>query len=270
MASDLIRDEDYRSASQTLKQVADGVLPKHSAEAKAALRVVDRYAKQCAELLGLNPGALTESARSALTALYQMKTGLPVLVTDSRVVSYHNATQAIEGYRAARPVSLKDGRQIMRECGSYERLPRFFEIAENMTRRNAMRLLGEFWSICDNVSKWRADLEMLLPQATEPQMMDATERAILTALPEIVTVYRGADRGVNEYGVCWSLDRSVAERFPFLMRYRAARPVLVTGKVPKSLIIALKVGREESEIISTAVDVITVVDLLEPAVVVAK
>lgn len=65
-------------------------------------------------------------------------------------------------------------------------------------------------------------------------------------------VYRGADRGVNEEGLCWSLHRSVAERFPFAryLRYRAERPVLVTATVRKAHIIAVKFDREEAEVLT--------------------
>ena len=265
MASDLIRDEDYRSASQTLKQVADGVLPKHSTEAKAAFRLVGRFAKQSVEILGLKQSLeLSDEAKRSVLALYQLTIGaVPVSSVDPAVALYHDALQAARAYLAASPVSLREGRLIVRECGSYGRLPAFLEIADRMARRDALRLLGEIWSICDNISEYAFELEWwLVSTQTQPAMMSPAERKAFAALPEIVTVYRGADRGVNEDGVCWSLDRSIAERFPFLMRYKAARPVLVTGAVPKSLIVALKLDREESEIISTDVDVVSVVDLI--------
>lgn len=50
----------------------------------------------------------------------------------------------------------------------------------------------------------------------------------------------------------WSLSREVAARFPLLNRYRQARPLLVTGTVPRHRILAVKLERNEAEIITFA------------------
>jgi hypothetical protein len=89
-------------------------------------------------------------------------------------------------------------------------------------------------------------------------MMTVEERDRLACLPETVTVDRGADGGVNEDGLCWSLDRETASRVLFYMRYRAKCPVLVTGRVQRAHIIALKLDRAESEVLSWAVRKIAV------------
>lgn len=52
------------------------------------------------------------------------------------------------------------------------------------------------------------------------------------------------------YGASWSLDKQTAERFPFLARYRADDPVLVTGLVQKQHVLAVLLGRNEQEIVS--------------------
>lgn len=64
-------------------------------------------------------------------------------------------------------------------------------------------------------------------------------------------MYRGADRGVNERGLSWTWSRAVAERFPFMRRYRAADPVLVTATVSRKRITAVKLDpeRQENEVI---------------------
>jgi hypothetical protein len=64
-----------------------------------------------------------------------------------------------------------------------------------------------------------------------------------------VTVYHGC--GVhNVDGVCWSLDRAVAERFPTLNRYRVDEPLLVTAQVDRNDVLAVKLNRYEMEIIT--------------------
>jgi hypothetical protein len=95
-------------------------------------------------------------------------------------------------------------------------------------------------------------------------MMTEAERAALAALPETVTIYRGADHGVNEAGFCWSIDRHVAERFPFYLRYRAQRPVLVTATLKRTNVTALKLDREEAEIITKLALIVSVTPIPPP------
>ena len=84
----------------------------------------------------------------------------------------------------------------------------------------------------------------------------------MAVLPEIVTVYRGADFQRNVVGLSWSLDRSMARQFPTSFnRYRALEPVLITAKVQRSQIIAYKQERGESEIITKDVDVVAIESL---------
>lgn len=170
-----------------------------------------------------------------------------------------------------RPVlTLEDARKILTWCNSYSRLPELVYLASRSaqgrgpSRAEFLTLFGELWSVCDNLGRGLEILTVILPDGAAPEMMTADERAALAALPETVTVYRGADRGVNEHGLSWSLDRAVAARFPFLMRYRAARPVLLTATVRRDLIVAVKLDRQEVEVITKHAAVSSVVDL-EPA-----
>lgn len=55
----------------------------------------------------------------------------------------------------------------------------------------------------------------------------------------------------------WSLSREVASKFPFYNRYRCSEPLLITGRVQKSDIIALKLDREEQEVIAYEVELIS-------------
>jgi hypothetical protein len=47
----------------------------------------------------------------------------------------------------------------------------------------------------------------------------------------------------------WSLDREIAAKFPFARRDQADRPTLLTARIPKSKAAAIKLGRQEHEII---------------------
>jgi hypothetical protein len=82
-----------------------------------------------------------------------------------------------------------------------------------------------------------------------PAMMTADEQTAYSSLPEEVRVYRGCGPG-NIKGASWSLDRSQAERFPRLIRYWSSTPLLVTATVAKANILAVKLGRDEHEVIT--------------------
>jgi hypothetical protein len=116
-------------------------------------------------------------------------------------------------------------------------------------------LLGEEWSGCDNVSKYRHNFAILFNcdrRRLRLNMMNQSNRAIYENLPDKLTVYRGCYSN-NIYGLSWSLDRKIAEKFPFLDRYRqkGQRPILVTRKVKKSACVYIG-DRNEAEIIAPA------------------
>jgi hypothetical protein len=151
-------------------------------------------------------------------------------------------------------LSLDDARNLISAtCDSYSRLPALIALVgrDRLSLTDCRILLGEFWSICDNIGAHQQTVSMLLPMRGPClEMMDTTERAALGALPDVVTVYRGCDADRNPDGLSWSLDRKTAARFPFQLRYRAASPVLVTGTVARADILALKFDRNEREVIS--------------------
>ena len=165
-----------------------------------------------------------------------------------------------EGYRALLEWAYRNG-------NSYTRLPLLLSWEPKVPRRVFLRLLGEVWSDCDNIEhpKYLKRVWSLLPDRPCWSMMDSHEREELKALPETVMVYRGADEGVGEFGPSWSLERRVAAGFPFLARYRAAVPLLLTGSVRRSRITAVKLGRNEFEVISKHVAVTSRERLNEPA-----
>lgn len=135
---------------------------------------------------------------------------------------------------------------------SYTHIPLLLSWKGKVPRRLFLRLLGEIWIDCDNIEhpKYFKGVWALLPDRPCWSMMEPNDREALKALPETVVVYRGAGKGPGEYGPSWSLDRHVAAAFPFLDRYRAAVPILLTGRVRRPRIAALKLGRDEFEVVS--------------------
>ena len=166
-----------------------------------------------------------------------------------------------------KPITLPEARAAVgMYCGSYSRMHTIIRLwlKRRLSKGDTLTVLGERWSDCDDVGRHADMLRIFLPDGPAPEMMTEPERAALAALPESVTIYRGADRGVNEQGLSWSLERAVAARFPFLDRYRAKRPVLVTATVQREHIIALKFDREEAEVITKRAIVSSVAELEPP------
>jgi hypothetical protein len=134
---------------------------------------------------------------------------------------------------------------------SFSRLPGIIELQRRMRRGDWLRLLGENWSHCDNVVCFAKQLRRALP-ARRPidELMSLGELIAYRALPLTMTVYRGA--GVEGgSGFSWTLDRAVAARFPRYARYRpASAPTLFVAEVDKGDILALKLDRDEAEVIA--------------------
>jgi len=82
--------------------------------------------------------------------------------------------------------------------------------------------------------------------------MDEREMQAYGRLPDPLICYRGCGFA-NIVGASWTLDRRVANAFPFKQRFRCSEPLLVTGTVRKHKVLAVKLDREEAEIISFSV-----------------
>ena len=148
-------------------------------------------------------------------------------------------------------------RHLAQHANSYTRLPVLIAAWADMDLepRGWLQVLGEEWTGCDNISQHAARLIGETPfgrwRDHPGAMMDPPEQAALAALPDTITIFRGCYLG-NARGLSWSTCREVAQRFPRLHRYRQdGTPLLVRATVRKSDIIALKLDREEREIITT-------------------
>lgn len=140
----------------------------------------------------------------------------------------------------------------------------FTEIAYGLPDKEYWSLLSSVWidseSVYQNLTLWR---ELWNDDLTgKEHAMDATERQALKALPDEVTVYRGAGEGRNVRGMSWTLDRKKAIWFATV---RNDSPhVLLTARARKSHAHALLLGRKESEIVLDQFEIIGT-DYVEPA-----
>ena len=111
-------------------------------------------------------------------------------------------------------------------------------------------LLRDVWVDSENI--WQ-NLEEWQDRLNEDRwgshlMMDDEERAVYDALPEQVTVYRGAINGLNERSLSWTLDKERAEWFANRFD-RDGGPIVLTGVVAKDEIRAYIASRGEQEIL---------------------
>ena len=142
-------------------------------------------------------------------------------------------------------------RFVAAQYNSFSRLPGIIELQRRMLEADWLRLLGENWSHCDNIVCFARQLRRALP-ARRPidELMTAGELDGYRALPLTLTVYRGAG-AEGGGGFSWSLERAVAVRFPSYARYRpASAPTLFVAEVDKGDILALKLDRDEAEVIA--------------------
>src|ERR1700723_4783770 len=100
---------------------------------------------------------------------------------------------------------------------SFSRLPNLLEVAPQYPRRIWLRVLGESWDVCDEISKYQDRLWPLLKRprgrsnARIDEMTSVAERQRLDNFPddELIPIFRGCGHH-NIDGICWSLDRSKA------------------------------------------------------------
>ncbi|MEB3360796.1 MAG: hypothetical protein VKI42_01575 [Synechococcaceae cyanobacterium] len=155
-------------------------------------------------------------------------------------------------------------REALDWADSYSRMAALLDLYRETPYREWMALLGEHWPSCDNIGRHRLLLRQLLPEhGPVIEMMTAEELDQYNALPDRLTVFRGCGPN-NMLGASWSLSRDVAASFPMLNRYRQAEPLLVTAKVKRESVLAVKLDRDELEIITFGARRICVAPLVPP------
>ena len=149
-----------------------------------------------------------------------------------------------------RMMTNEEAKQSVGMADSFRRMEWLLACAYMTKRKDWLRLLGEEWSGCDRISRYRLELRAMLGTSGPiREMMTPEENAAYDQLPERVTCYRGCDAS-RLLGASWSLDRVIANSFPFRARFYAPKPVLVTAEVRKDRILALKLDRSEVEIVT--------------------
>lgn len=203
---------------------------------------------QLAKNLGLPPGAAVAFGEGTDPAR---------LLAELRKRSRRKA--ALKGWARRRG----DWRAYLDLHGHAEALLAFVRVADDI-EDDALywELLSDTWTRTEapsaDAALWRALLAGDRPR--REAMMTAEERDALAAMPEVLTVYRGAGHPDYADGLAWTLDRGRAAWFagyaPLALarswvpgRVRSGEPVLATGTVARGDVIAYLTERQEAEVL---------------------
>lgn len=145
-------------------------------------------------------------------------------------------------------------RSILKYCDSYESLPALLNHHSSMDRALWLQVLGEMWSMFDNVWEYKERLLSIFQNLTRKElnlMMLDDELVEFNKLPEKIIIYRGCYE-INRHGISWSTSQNIAKEFTTFARYRidGETPLLMMAKIPKSHAV-LKLDRGEFEVIVT-------------------
>lgn len=128
------------------------------------------------------------------------------------------------------------------------RLQAFIQIAHHLSNTKYWSILSGIWTDTENqwqnLEQWKELLSA--NRSSRHYLMDESEVQLLNSLPELVTIYRGCVKGLNENGLSWTLDKAKAE---FFANRFSKGGIILEREIPKSEIIAVLTGRGESEVI---------------------
>jgi hypothetical protein len=128
------------------------------------------------------------------------------------------------------------------------RVAAFKDIQKQLGDATYWQLLTQIWVDTENQYAYLKDWKKLLAsdRGDRHDMMNDEDRQALRSLPDEVTIYRGCQKGLNENGLSWTLDKSKAE---FFANRFGKKGIILERKIPKSEIVALLTVRGETEII---------------------
>ena len=129
-----------------------------------------------------------------------------------------------------------------------ENCPFVFQGGGRVRGTEWFKVLGEWWISCDSIGSFRTIFRSIFRKASQAQlqaMMTDEERERLKQLPDKIQAWRGCEAH-DRTGLSFSLSQETARRFPFLRRYHAESPSLITASIPrKSAVLKLEGGEDE-------------------------
>lgn len=128
------------------------------------------------------------------------------------------------------------------------RVEAFIKVADKLSDTDYWRLLSDVWIDTENQHAYLEQWKYLLDsdRSSKHYMMNEEEDQLLSSLPDKIIIYRGCQKGLNENGLSWTLDKSKAK---FFANRFGGEGIILEKEISKSAVIAFLIGRGESEII---------------------
>ncbi len=146
------------------------------------------------------------------------------------------------------PISVEDAVHYITKWSSNEdQMASVLKLQPRMWPSDFLVLLGREWTMADDVGQHVQTLQQVLgDNGPINTMMSSEERAAYDVLSKTLTVYRGCG-WTNQKGMSWSLSLSVALKYAngSYWRYQYGCPFIITARIRKSRILAIKLDRGE-------------------------
>jgi len=145
-----------------------------------------------------------------------------------------------------------------RYIGVYERpyrLEEFIKLAKvNLIDGEYWNIAGWLWTDTENQWQYLSEWQDVLSseRGQKECFMNKKENEFLKSMPDEVEIYRGCFEGINDEGLSWTLDKSIAEMFSQHRNFKRKddwESIILSQTVSKEDIFAVKLGRKESEVI---------------------
>jgi hypothetical protein len=131
------------------------------------------------------------------------------------------------------------------------RLDALLDIADEMSDKEYWEKLSDVWMDSENIWQNIHDWIAAWNQRTTSRelVMTKQEREEFDAMPEQITVYRGALSDKNKHGMSWTIYKDKAEWFSTRFAGDGDIPVVIERVVNKSEILAYFTRRGENEVV---------------------
>jgi hypothetical protein len=164
---------------------------------------------------------------------------------------YDGLGRNIEWRHLVTAASLREVSSYLGTFDSYARTEAMTYLMIASSPRRALEIFMDSGNDCDAPWPYRGYLAAKLRDAINKvaliDLLEPPERAFYSALPDLVPVWRGCERG-RVRGLSWTTDRMVAEGFALGKRCRNAYPTLMHAEIPKPHIFGVFLNRKESEL----------------------
>jgi hypothetical protein len=167
-----------------------------------------------------------------------------------RLVDAYCSSATLQHLAQEAPMSLVD--RFLGRFGSYARTDHMTMLMLMAPARRSLSIFLDWGNMCDCPWPWRSVLADKLrsdcSQVSLAEVLPAAEQAWLAALPPVIEVFRGCERG-RERGLHWTTDYAVAEGFARGKRCVNLVPTLARARIPKKHIFCVFLDRRESEVV---------------------